>query len=263
MKICENFYTLQGEGKYVGEPSYFIRTSGCILRCKFCDTKHSWDIHNGLEISDKDDISKFCSNNLNNLDKTTRIVFTGGEPLMYNNLDIIFDMIEHFRSVGFYRFMFETTMIFGIEDFMKSNLINNLLFLKNLLLLDEDICFSVSPKLNLESYVGLNVKEEDVFSFYLFGLNSIDRLINTNFKDNIFFKLVYQKETEQSILKFIDRVPYEYFRESFYLMPYTPVPYNSDRYLQSKIDCFEFCKKNSVRYSPRIHVDIFQLQREK
>src|SRR4051794_31997058 len=43
MRISEVFYSLQGEGELTGVPSVFIRTSGCNLRCTWCDTKYaSW-----------------------------------------------------------------------------------------------------------------------------------------------------------------------------------------------------------------------------
>src|SRR5258708_930412 len=43
MRVSEVFYSLQGEGELTGVPSVFIRTSGCNLRCTWCDTKYaSW-----------------------------------------------------------------------------------------------------------------------------------------------------------------------------------------------------------------------------
>ena len=43
MFIAETFSSLQGEGTLAGVPSFFIRTSGCNLRCRWCDTPYtSW-----------------------------------------------------------------------------------------------------------------------------------------------------------------------------------------------------------------------------
>ena len=43
MFISEIFHSLQGEGLLIGVPSIFIRTSGCNLRCRWCDTPYaSW-----------------------------------------------------------------------------------------------------------------------------------------------------------------------------------------------------------------------------
>ena len=38
MRIAEIYRSVQGEGLLTGVPSVFVRTSGCNLRCWFCDT---------------------------------------------------------------------------------------------------------------------------------------------------------------------------------------------------------------------------------
>jgi 7-carboxy-7-deazaguanine synthase len=43
LRIAEIFHSIQGEGALVGVPSVFVRTSGCNLRCQWCDTPYtSW-----------------------------------------------------------------------------------------------------------------------------------------------------------------------------------------------------------------------------
>ena len=42
MKINETFFSIQGESTFAGWPCFFIRTTGCPLRCRWCDTTYSF-----------------------------------------------------------------------------------------------------------------------------------------------------------------------------------------------------------------------------
>lgn len=77
LPINELFYSLQGEGKFAGVPSVFIRTSGCNLRCWFCDSYHtSWEPEYA-QMSIDEIIAEVESFN------AKHVVLTGGEPLLH------------------------------------------------------------------------------------------------------------------------------------------------------------------------------------
>lgn len=76
MKIAEIFYSIQGEGMLVGVPSVFIRTSGCNLRCTWCDTPYtSWNPE-GENYSAAAIVEKAVSFGAGH------VVVTGGEPMI-------------------------------------------------------------------------------------------------------------------------------------------------------------------------------------
>lgn len=76
MKIAEIFYSIQGEGILAGVPSVFIRTSGCNLRCAWCDTPYtSWNPE-GENYSVDAIIEKAIAFG------ARHVVVTGGEPMI-------------------------------------------------------------------------------------------------------------------------------------------------------------------------------------
>lgn len=72
MKVNEIFYSIQGEGRFTGTASVFIRFSGCNLNCDFCDT-----IHKPFKEISEDEI-------LEEVKKypTKHVIITGGEPYL-------------------------------------------------------------------------------------------------------------------------------------------------------------------------------------
>ena len=76
MKIAELFYSIQGEGSLVGVPSVFIRTSGCNLRCSWCDTPYtSWQPE-GTDLDLERILDEVAAH------PARHVVVTGGEPMI-------------------------------------------------------------------------------------------------------------------------------------------------------------------------------------
>jgi 7-carboxy-7-deazaguanine synthase len=91
MRIAEIFFSVQGEGKLTGVPSVFIRTSGCNLRCRWCDTPYaSWQPE-GREMTVPEILAEA------NLHPTRYCVVTGGEPTVARGIG---DLLEALRQAG-------------------------------------------------------------------------------------------------------------------------------------------------------------------
>jgi 7-carboxy-7-deazaguanine synthase len=76
LKIAELFYSIQGEGMLAGTPSVFVRTSGCNLRCVWCDTPYaSWDPE-GEEVALEEILARVTRY------RAHYVVVTGGEPMI-------------------------------------------------------------------------------------------------------------------------------------------------------------------------------------
>lgn len=74
----EHFYTLQGEGRYTGQASYFIRLGGCDVGCVWCDVKESWDASKHPLVSTAAMVDLVVNSG------AAIAVITGGEPMMHN-----------------------------------------------------------------------------------------------------------------------------------------------------------------------------------
>jgi 7-carboxy-7-deazaguanine synthase len=85
MIITEIFYSIQGEGRWMGLPNIFIRTTGCNLRCTYCDTKYSYE--NGEKIT--------LSNIIENIKHyhCSHVCVTGGEPLIQEDTPKLIDLL--------------------------------------------------------------------------------------------------------------------------------------------------------------------------
>jgi 7-carboxy-7-deazaguanine synthase len=91
MFIAETFTSLQGEGILVGVPSFFIRTSGCNMRCRWCDTPYtSW-----LPEGDRRPVAELVAVAV--ASAVRHVVVTGGEPLLQREIS---SLTHELRSAG-------------------------------------------------------------------------------------------------------------------------------------------------------------------
>jgi 7-carboxy-7-deazaguanine synthase len=81
MKINEIYYSLQGEGILIGTPTVIVRTTGCNLRCKWCDTKYAYEDGKFMTV---DEIMREIAHY-----KTKNVCLTGGEPLLQSNINLL------------------------------------------------------------------------------------------------------------------------------------------------------------------------------
>jgi 7-carboxy-7-deazaguanine synthase len=77
LKVTETFYSLQGESDSAGWPTFFIRLTGCPLRCGYCDTAYAF---HGGSWRDMDALVEEARGS-----GASRVCVTGGEPLAQRN----------------------------------------------------------------------------------------------------------------------------------------------------------------------------------
>lgn len=88
MRIAEIFYSIQGEGLLVGVPSAFVRTTGCPLRCSWCDSPYtSWEPA-GETMSVDAVMARLAEY------PTRHVVVTGGEPVLATGIEELCDRLR-------------------------------------------------------------------------------------------------------------------------------------------------------------------------
>lgn len=94
MRIAEIFRSIQGEGLLTGVPSVFVRSSGCNLRCVWCDTPYtSW-----APEGEQQTVAQIRST-IERYAPTRHVVLTGGEPLIAADAA---DLVRGLRADGYH-----------------------------------------------------------------------------------------------------------------------------------------------------------------
>jgi 7-carboxy-7-deazaguanine synthase len=93
LKISEIFYSIQGEGTLLGVPSVFVRTSGCNLRCSWCDTPYtSWQPEGEERTvsSIVDEVNGYGA---------SHVVITGGEPMIAPQMEELTEQLTQHVTI--------------------------------------------------------------------------------------------------------------------------------------------------------------------
>ncbi len=218
--ISEIFYSIQGEGKFVGCPSVFVRVGGCNMRCfgfgkEGCDSyyavdkkfKSEWKLMKIDEI--KKEISKYLKFN-------PHLVITGGEPMLYYKK--LYPLLEWFENP----ITIETNTTVDI-DFEKFSLYKK-------------VIFAMSVKLSNSKEPKEKRIKKNVIKKYAKNKES-------------FFKFVIDKDLNDEIQEIVKG-----FDNQIYCMP---LGATKEELEKNAPFVFEFCLKHGYCYSDRIHIRLF------
>jgi 7-carboxy-7-deazaguanine synthase len=81
LRVSEIFFSLQGESTHQGLPCVFVRTTGCNLRCSWCDTEYAFS---GGETMSLDEVLAAVARH-----PAKRVEITGGEPLLQRGVPVL------------------------------------------------------------------------------------------------------------------------------------------------------------------------------
>jgi 7-carboxy-7-deazaguanine synthase len=221
VKIAEIFYSIQGEGALIGMPSVFVRTSGCNLRCTWCDTPYtSWQPE-GRDQS-IEEIAQIASQF-----PAAHVVVTGGEPMIAPGIVPLTNLL---RQAGLH-ITIETagTVYLPVAcDLM-----------------------SISPKLSNSTphdrEEGRWARQHDRLRYQPDVLQRLMREYPYQ------LKFVVQNEAD---LREVDEMvgTLSAIRQQVMLMPEGTT---RDVLRERGMWLAEVCKANGYRYSPRLHVDLW------
>lgn len=229
LPLSEMFLSIQGEGRHAGCPSLFIRFLYCNLGCAWCDTRFTWDkdvIEEG-SLQTVDEITDQAVNLLQseNVCKPPHIVLTGGEPMLHQQQ--LPSLISRLKSSGLNYFEIETNGMFVPSDEM----------------LEAISWWNCSPKLRNNGLTpDTNLAPE--------ALRVISKTGRADFK----FVVRNRDDIEEIKSDFLPLIK----REQVMLMC---EGWTRKKQLANMEWLMEECKRQGFRFSPRLHILIWNNQR--
>jgi 7-carboxy-7-deazaguanine synthase len=277
IKIAELFYSIQGEGRYMGVPSVFLRTFGCNFKCagfgmpkgelssevediaiqherapytKYeelplvstgCDSYASWDprFKDLSPMLTTDAIAeRICEILPFNEWKDEHLVITGGEPLLGWQRAYP-DLLEHPKMKSLREITFETNGTQMLTPDFKKYLLNWGMENRHY----NRLTFSVSAKLSCSGEARHEAIRPDVVCQY-------EEVGYTYLK----FVVATEEDAEEA-LETVDIYRAEGFEGPVYLMPVGGV---ESVYALNNRRVAELAMKNGLRYSDRLQVPLFK-----
>ena len=225
MKISELFFSIQGEGELTGVPSVFVRTSGCNLRCRWCDTKYASWKPEGENVTINDLVDKVCSY------PARHVVISGGEPMIAKGIE----EFTHLLKESGKHITIETAGTISPNG------------------IQCDLA-SLSPKLSDSTPKEGDINKEwiDRHESKRLDYDILSEWVNSY---NFQLKFVVSKEEEiNEIQNVISRIEGKILPEKVLLMPEGVDPDT----LRSRYDLLiDLCKENGYRLCHRLHIDLF------
>ena len=225
MKISELFFSIQGEGELTGVPSVFVRTSGCNLRCRWCDTKYASWKPEGENVTINDLLDKVCSY------PARHVVISGGEPMIAKGIE----EFTHLLKESGKHITIETAGTISPNG------------------IQCDLA-SLSPKLSDSTPKEGDINKEwiDRHESKRLDYGILSEWVNSY---NFQLKFVVSKEEEiKEIQNVISRIEGKILPEKVLLMPEGIDPDT----LRSRYDLLiDLCKENGYRLCHRLHIDLF------
>ena len=225
MKISELFFSIQGEGELTGVPSVFVRTSGCNLRCRWCDTKYASWKPEGENVTINDLLDKVCSY------PARHVVISGGEPMIAKGIE----EFTHLLKESGKHITIETAGTISPNG-IQCDLV------------------SLSPKLSDSTPKEGDINKEwiDRHESKRLDYDILSEWVNLY---NFQLKFVVSKEEEiKEIQNVISRIEGKILPEKVLLMPEGVDPDT----LRSRYDLLiDLCKENGYRLCHRLHIDLF------
>jgi 7-carboxy-7-deazaguanine synthase len=232
----EIFYSIQGEGKSLGKPSIFVRSSLCNLHCIWCDTDYTWNWENTpfKHVKDSDiNYKKYKKEDwtvdlktgaiLNEITKypCKRVILTGGEPLMQQK-----------ELTELSKILCEDEYFIEVET--NGTLIPTSEFDKNI------SQYNVSPKLS-NSNNNIRLREKpDAYKFFSDSEKSTFKFVIETPED--------LEEVNELVVK------YKIESSKVYLMPQGTT---GDQLNMKQQWLVEICKTLGYNYTDRLHIHIY------